>query len=454
MKYRFGLLILVSFLSGCLGLSKVVIKPSDLEGKGLLVVNIVGNNIYFRRTALRGDVYISGERYKTSINDNYIVLPLKPGKYNFEKIGAVTASSMPGAYTNNTYSHFPMNRQFTIKKGGVTNLGLIYAHFSDADNPKFRTNVIKNNKQIKFYLKNEQPELYKTLKKNAIRLEKGRYLSSSELKKLRKSMAIQLANSAAYKDKNIVSGNLGLIAQIKRNSKKQVTSIKPVNTGSLDRISYCRDNKYQYACVVPNKNSYGLLTSNYKKIIKSKKLPNGLKSPSIFVLGKKYILLVDGEFNLYESRNSGRTFKKNSSFKLAGFDKHDLALGNFYNKKKGLYVIAKKGKGALIFKPHTGNSKFKTLPRPKEITGKRLSHIHETKKGIVMGPYPGAFSSSEVYILLNNMKQWKEVVVPSASCYDLKVSNYSNSELKLLCGFRGPTTRYISKDSGMTWVKL
>ena len=452
---KFGLLIsLIIILSGCVGATKVVLKPSDLDDKGLLVVRIEGNNnSAFRQALYSGDAYISGEKYKNLISKNYIVLPLKPGNYNLEKIGVARGMGSSVTYGHRAYSQFPIKRSFTIKTGQVTNLGLIYAHFPNTEKMRYRAFSINNNKQIASYLRTEQPALINMIKGNNIKLAKAKYLSSAEIKKLRKTVALQLANSKRFSNKNVVSGSMGIVAQIKRNSKKQVSQIKVLNTGTFDKVDDCRDNKFQFACVIPNVNGNKLLTSDYSKDIKFKPLPNGIKAPTIFVLGKRYVLLVDGAFSLYESYNNGDSFRQNDSFKLSGSDKNDLTIINYYNKTKGLYVVAEKGKGAVIFKPHGAKTRFKSLPIPDGITGKRLSHIYENNKGILMGPYPGVFSSSEIYYLLNNAKKWTEVTIPSSSCYDVKVTDYKKAKLEMKCGFRGPVTRYKSSDGGVTWLK-
>lgn len=446
---------LVIFLSGCVGSSKVVLKPSDLREKGLLVARMEGNNINFNHSTYSGDVYISGKKYKDSINKNYITIPLTPGKYNLEKIGTFTGmGGMPGTSTHRTYSRFPVKRNFTIKAGSVTNLGYIYAHFPDVKKQRYRTFALDNNKEIAAYLKKEQPGFYKSLNKNSIKLAKDKYLSSVELNKLRKMIALQQANIKAYAKKNIIPGRLGLVAQIKRNSKNQVAQIELINTGTTDTVSYCSDNKFQYACIIPNGNESKLLTGDYRKKTIFKRLPNGLKNPDVYVLGKQYILLVDGAFNIYESYNRGKSFSVNSLFKFPGANKDGLGFSLFYKTKKGLYIVAQKGNGRIIFRASDSKTGFKSLPIPKDVSGKRLSHLYETKKGILMGPYPGVFSSSEIYYLINGSKKWVEVTIPSASCYDIKVTNYNMAKLHLRCGMRGPVTNYKSHDSGATWVKL
>ena len=134
-------LALILFLSGCsIGMKKVVLEPSDLQGKGLLVARIdatrYGN---FSIVSFGGDVFISGKKYADQMYYHYLVLPLKPGKYDLDKIVTLTGLDMPGTYMLRRYSHFTINRSFTIKEGTVTNLGFIVAHFP-TDNEEQYTN--------------------------------------------------------------------------------------------------------------------------------------------------------------------------------------------------------------------------------------------------------------------------------------------------------------------------
>ena len=445
------LLTLVLFVSGCsVGMKKVVLEPSDLQGKGLLVARIdatrYGN---FSIVSFGGDVYISGKKYADQMYYHYLVLPLKPGKYDLEKIVTLTGLDMPGTYMLRRYSHFTISRSFTIKEGTVTNLGFIVAHFPTDNEEQYALYAIDNSKQMAAYLKREQPAAYQSLRNKKIQLAKADYLSKSQINALRKQVAIQSANKDDFKNRKIAWGALGTVARVKKNDKR-ISRVQLLKTGTLDTVSNCSENSYQFACIIQQDNKKKLLVGRLNGKYSFKPFPKTIDTAKLFVFGKQNILLADDSFNLYESNDGGKSFVMNSSFKLTEPDE-GMRYIRFYRGKNGFYLAAIKRNGHLLYKPYNKSFVYKALPVPE---GGQPSDVYETRKGIVMGPNPGITTSSEVYYMLNGSNNWVEVTIPSAMCVDIQVLNYHTGKLKMSCGMReGGMHYYMSNDAGMSWTK-
>lgn len=453
MVRNIGLLMLIISLLGCsIGMKKVELKPSDLEGKGLLVARINSSNFSkkFSYVSFGGDVYLNDKKYSKALYYHYLVMPLDPGQYNFEKIGDITGLSMPGTYMMKSYSNLPINRTFTIKPGRITNLGYIVAHYTNVSEERYKIYTIDNSKHMAAYLRKEQAAAYNSLHNKSILLATGKYLSSSDLIVLRKNIALQSANRVEFKDKQIVSGALGVVARIYRNTNNQISRVTLIETETFDAVDYCSENKFQYACIISEGENIQMLIGRFNGKPRFKSLPKGVEKAKLHVFGKHNILIIDDSFNLYVSKDNGKSFSVNSSFKLPEPEAY-MNYAKIYRGKKGFYIEARKENGRLIYKSHDNNVNFKLLSIPKGI---KPDDIYETKKGIVMGPIPGIAISSEVYYLSNGSNVWSEVKIPSTLCMYIDILNYNTGKLKMECGGQYAKHHYLSKDGGVTWSKL
>ena len=445
-------LAIILLLSGCsIGMKKVVLEPSDLQGKGLLVARIdatrYGN---FSIVSFGGDVFINGKKYADQMYYHYLLLPLKPGKYNLDKIVTLTDLDMPGTYMLKRFSHFTINRSFTIKEGTVTNLGFIVAHFPTDNEEKYALYAIDNSKQMTAYLKREQPAAYQSLPNKKLQLAKADYLSKSQINALRKQIAIQSAGKDDFKDRKIAWGALGTVAKVDKSGKK-ISRVQLLQTDSLDAVSHCSENSYQFACITQKDNKKKLLVGRFNGKYSFKPFPKTIDTAKLFVFGKQNMLLVDDSFNLYESDDGGKSFVVNSSFKLSEPDE-GMRYIRFYRGKNGFYLAAVKRNGHLIYKPYNKSFVYNALPIPE---GGQPGDVYETRKGIVMGPNPGITISSEVYYKLKGSNNWVEITIPSAMCLDIEVLNYHTGKLKMSCGIKeGGMRYYMSNDAGMSWTKI
>ncbi|MFW2373092.1 MAG: hypothetical protein ACN4GM_08215 [Gammaproteobacteria bacterium] len=425
-----------------MGVKKEPLTPSDLAGNGILVAKIDSNG----RFKTTGDAYINGEKYSDALLHGDLVISLKPGSYTLETIGYSYQTS-----TSNKSEGYPVNLSFTIKQGRVTNLGQIFAYYKSFSDKQYKLYTIDNSPQAAEYLKQEQPAIYLLVRKNKIMLAKGKYLSKGDTNKLRKLIAYSSAIETLSKDVRIVYGELGTVASVIRNKNNQIKDFKLIETGTLDEISYCSENSVNYACVVPNGINRKILAGKIGGKYKLTDMPGELNNVKIQLSGKNDIVLVDNYLKLYESNNDGKTFSVNTEFTRTE-PVQNMGWINFYNSKKGFYLTVfshSKSENLIIFKPQSTKASFISIPLPKEVG--RVRELNETKNNLIMGAYPGSFSSSEVYYLKHGSNNWKEVTVPTRSCNKIDVLNYAAGKLKMKCGYSQTLQNYISNDSGASW---
>ena len=187
-------------------------------------------------------------------------------------------------------------------------------------------------------------------------------------------------------------------------------------------------------------------------------MPAKTEKQILFLYGRKSVVILDEFYNLYVSRDGGKTFKENSKFKLKdaitgsyGIVYSDFA--KFYRGKKGFYIIDKEDEARILFHEYKDTGKFVAFPKlDEEIRGR----IYETAQGVVLFDV-GYANATEVFHMLNGSKKWTKSIIPKNLCRNIKLTDYKKGKFHVECApghLSGGAEDYESYDSGATWKKL
>lgn len=438
-QWTVALLLIVS-IAGCAAVPAV---PETLGDNGLLVAEFAGGR---RGASDTVRARIGGKTHTTRLQDGrFLLLPLPPGDYVLESLvhGDLSLST--------TYT---LNQKLRIERGTVTSLGMFVGVTRDVNSLGQRTTwslevfSVDDAAVIAGYLKTRHPRLYASLADSAVRMAPRRYLRLNELEPLRHEMAKQGMISMAvlhryWQDTRlVVAGDVGTVGRLERAGSGRVTKVTIYDTGSLDSVNpyLCDADNVRLACVVGER-----LFIHDGRSATYRELP--LKAPQragrLHLTKSAGMVLTDNKFNVYTSRDHGRTWRTYTGATIdAGLSNPNavhLAPG-----KDGYYLYSSYEDRTVLFARYA-DDKFERVAIPDSF--KQVNVLRESPAGVMVIPAYTGKDKSHLYIGQWGSRKWDIREIPGRMCSNMWVKDVSANQLRAYCLFDA----YDSDDGGKTW---
>ncbi len=149
--------------------------PDRLTDQGVVVAEVHG---------FTGEEININSRTRAYLHNRHLVLPLSPGKYTLNSISSTTKA---GNYIHT--NSLPLNREFEVKAGKVTNLGLVLIAFDPQNKSKFFAYALDNTPAAQRYLRASHPALAASLNAGDFVLAPGKYVPADKTPMVRKLVA-------------------------------------------------------------------------------------------------------------------------------------------------------------------------------------------------------------------------------------------------------------------------
>lgn len=438
-SYLVGLLLLVSFLSGCIA-SAPIIDSDSVKNDGLLVGQITSTSI--GRIMFYGDVKISGETFRKAITGAYIRLPLKPGTYEFEQISNVY-SSTSGNLKTTTTTRYPVSAKFTIKAGEVTNLGKVVLYFPDPTGKKYKTILVDNVEDMQAFLRTEHPSAYNALRTKKFRKADTTYAGKKQIETLRTVMLARNVRSASQSQYRYLTGDLGSLAKVTWNKQRKITKINFIETGTYENIGPCANENGRFGCMVAHPIEGRRLYVAGDKDLHARKLPTSEKNFQIKLIGKNDIVLVTNRMDIYTSMDNGKSWNAYTSSRLKDPLEY-TARPQFSFGRQGYYIYSKGQDATILYRKHGARS-YEVIEPPKR--GDYLNGLTETDKGLYAGPEFTMISNAQMFFRASGQNKWVKYEIPTSSCGRFEIIDRAKDRIAAKC-----SNKYlVTDDHGKTW---
>jgi hypothetical protein len=310
------------------------------------------------------------------------------------------------------------------------------------------------------FLREIRPKLYASLlQKNPV-LAPGNYFNGEQINSLRSYIASkQNVGAKAY-----LTGPVGTLARLIRNSAGGTTQYKVMETNTLADLSNCSSTSKIVACLIS--------TSEYLVAIEDKvirhSMPAGVFANSLLALNENWLIVVDNSMNIYSSLDSGQTWKKfdkaalpqplEAKYGLA-VPKHRFA---FFMGKDGYYIFLKTDTSMNTTSEQDKwmvYGDYRTATMRKLNNAQRvweISDLRETDSGIFLGPYGAGLSKSEIHFLPKSTVNWETREIPEPGCQRIAFLDNSGNRLQVLCTniFDHKDKALESKNGGLKWSQI
>lgn len=430
---KLSLLVMLITLTSCVK-NSVVVTEESMKGKGLLVGHVSASGFSLGSFFKNGHVKISDETYSGALKNGYISVPLLPGKYEFNSLHTTIG---------NLHKTLPIKGGFTIKAGEVTNLGEVFLLFQRKVAARYNMIYLNNNDDMHAYLRSEYKEVYRSLKKTFNKAD-VKFVDDKYIPNVRRQ-ALGQTRASSF-NKYVFTGPLGSIGISKRNNKNKVIDIKWLKTDTFEEINTCDISKKEVICVVPHKTKGDRLFYSKRKKYTFNKKPLYFDKGKFKIINDGSILWVGSDFNIYRSRNGGKSWVLNYKDKNIN-DASKMGL-SFASGKKGIYLYSKDQGTKILYSKYKSN-KFSKITPPKNLS--RLNSLVETSKGLYTGLEWTMFSDDSLYYKKKGSNQWVKRVIPVATCQFMSVKNYKKDEVKINC--LGPDN-ILSSQEGKNMKKI
>lgn len=415
---------------------------------------------------------INGKEYGTSVSRGYILLALNPGQYTLEKFVGTGPSDRPNQYIIYSYP-YPMQRNFTIEAGKVTNLGLLLIQSRNTGADQANTNrynifLADNSREMTSFLKEVRPKLYDSLKQKNPVLAPGNYFNGEQVNSLRSYIASKKIQSTDWKrdygNSTYVTGPAGTLATLTRNTSGAITTYKVLETNSLADLSDCNSKMKVAACLISS-TEYIMVKNDQ---VTRHALPPGLVANSLLALNDNWLVMVDNSVNVYSSLDNGQTWRKfdkaavpqpiKAIFEYDSRDRFGFFMGKdgyYIFLKANYYLDASSPEHKLMVYGDYRTATLRKLNLPKPIS--EISKLHETDLGIYLGSY-GGFTSSDIYFLPKGKENWETRELHQTGCHTpTAFPDNSGNRLQVLCWdslVSGKYTAWESNNGGLKWSEI
>lgn len=451
LSYPILITILCLALQGCMPSGGL--KPADLPDR-LNDTGIVMLQISPTLSWGMSEVYIPGVR-KNKTHKGFYLKELKPGNYKLEWIKARAGfSSVPNI---DYYKRLNVGLDFTVHKGKVTNLGMIYLR-PDRHGKQYNILRFKNGNTPFRYLKEFHPNLAKNLSIEQFETSSGTY-DNDKIDLVRRGLIADTENKPERRigdgtDLTLFPsllpkgpywvGNLGIISDTRAINKQGQAVF--LNTNTLENIiplSFTEQHQWFLS-------ETGLLLKRNGENIKHIPVPQNFFPVRGALLSDNGIVLTDRFLNTIVSMDQGQSWKQHKY----SIKESEIGPGSFSQSPGGIYALASSfsvlgGTSRAVFvDAKTGKVNKVSLP---DVIDDDLRAISKTDIGVfVLGhSYPDT-----LYFRPNGSTKWQQNEI--LNHHHCQIDFPGNTGYEAIAKCTGPEgkVKMMSTDQGNSWQPL
>lgn len=420
-------ILMVGTQSGCV--SDSMFSPEEIAGNGVLVAHIdLDPRLGSPEPAL------NGHKRAYDFSEGLLVVPLEPGTYELDL--RLTQAGYVDRYV-------PLKRKFTVADGRVTNVGLIVVNNSASGGIYF-----DNTADLKRQLTQKWPKLaamaqkqdltpQKTLGRDVLRMVREVFAANADAK---------LFNIGAHDRASFITGRIGTIA--KRETVNGKTRFRAIENDIIADLSQCSTLDERAACVL-SANSYLWFENG---TVVERPSPASKPMNSIHLLRGKGVAIIDTDFAIHTSLDSGRTWQT-----FSGATRPDLLSAKYrhqtgiHRSETGYYLFptSESTKNTTLLYADNGSAAFRAIPLPN--TADNIRAVRATKDGLYVGPEHTLASKDQIHFYSERERQWHVRRLPVLMCSDLAVGNESAGHVEVLCA---DDAVWKSTDHGASWKRI
>lgn len=413
--------------AGCV--SDSMFSPGEIAGNGVLVAHIdldprLGSP----------EPSLNGHKRAYDFGEGLLIVPLEPGTYELDLV-----LKNPG-YVD---THVPLNRKFAIADGRITNLGLIVVN-NNASGGIY----IDNTADLKRQLTQKWPKLAAMAQKQDLTPQQT--LGRDGLRMVREAFAAhtdaKLFNIGAHDRASYVTGRVGTIA--KRETANGKTRYRTVEHDIIADLSRCSTLDERVACML-SANSYLWFENG---TVAERPSPASKPINSIHLLRGKGVAIIDTDFAIHTSLDSGRTWQT-----FSGATRPDLLSAKYrhqtgiHRSETGYYLFptSESAKNTTLLYADNGSAAFRAIPLTN--TADNIRAVRASKEGIYVGPEHTLASKDQIHFYSERERKWQLQTVPAMMCSDLAIGNDSPGHVEVLCS---NDAVWKSTDYGASWQRI
>ena len=431
--YRVAVAGVLAMLAGCLG-TNVRSLPDDTDNLGrkgfaMAEIHIVGGLADYM------DVIVD-QHTKGYVKDDFYAVALSPGTYTMESLSRINGGSSGGfggvTVTTTEYLNYPINRQFTIRAGEVTNLGEIVILPDPAHRESKQFNVVNvdNSADAPALLKTHYPKLAGSLRPGALAVAPGNYARGEDLNKLRMYIATVLAeklNASRY-----VAGPAGTLARVERDRSGKPAKLQLLDPGMIEGlVGQGEDRAHDRFAYTSNDGRVFVLRAGQ---IQQRSLPDGVSARSaIFLAGDKNVVIPANRFTLYTSTDDGATWLSYDGAAYKSGEDTPYAEYDFAKDATGFFVY-RSYPARVVYSP-VGSPSYELVPLPQDV--KEIRHLTLLKSDLLIEVRKMAWTAKTpipFYVRARAGGEWRTHYMPNATCGPLIFLDATGQNLRAVCG--------------------
>jgi hypothetical protein len=430
--FRVGVPGVLAVLIGCTPLNiKSLPEDADTLGrKGLVVaeVHVVGGTSDFM------DVIVTGHP-KGTVHASYYAAALPAGDYTLESLSSLAGGSsggFGGVSTTTNYLSYPVNRNFTIRTGEVTNLGqlVLAPDRAHPQSKQFNAVFIDNSADAPALLKTHYPELVGSLKRGALVLAPGDYVQGEDLRQFRLHIASVLAGSSY--SARYVAGPAGTLARVERDRNGKPAKVQLIDSGVIAGLySGAEDrahDRFAYA------SSDGRLFVLRAGKIQQRPVPGGITPRNeIFLAGNSDVVIPTSQFTVYTSNDDGATWTSYAGAAYKPGEASPYGTYDFVKDAVGFFVY-RSYPARMVYSP-VGSPNCELVTLPKDATEiRRLTILQSDILLEVQTMAWAAKTPIPFYVRARSGGEWKTRYMPGGYCGPLIFPDATGQHLRAVCG--------------------
>ena len=389
--------------SWCATSSGVTLSPEKMAEEGLLVAKFNDNGGIFydgHATIVNID---NLETISAEINNKRLMVQLKPGKYNLNRIGQ---RNQFGA------SWYDFSVKFEIRPGFATNLGVLLLYSVDPGNKEKQIFLVDNSDDVRHFLKYNYSQIYERMNAEILKLEPDRYMTPQQIYRQRHLMFKDIP-TYALKEKYAYS-ILGSLFEIQRDRFGKVVKRDLIPTDTYEDIDIVSEGKDRFACLVPGKTSkHDLIILNDGKLSRLP-IPEVDEDCHLHLYGRSSVVIFDRYLRVATSHDNGASWLLHPEVKLENPVLSSWRIG-FHEGKSGIYIFSRDTDSTLLFQDTEGAKKFKQIPSPVEKM--KIVWVKEIDEGLFLMPLSGF--SKDIYFLDKAGSSWVKKELPTSRLGDI-----------------------------------
>lgn len=447
---------LLAATSGCYTPSYKPTLPESLGNEGVVVGQIT--DVGALKGFVQGVTLSNGKEIE--ITNGYFASNLAPGSYEVKQL---YTRSFEGANMDRI-RNYPLNLPFTVREKQVTNMGVVVL-LPVANTPEkqlFTLSRVDNSKDIPRFFRKFYPQLASLPALDRVTLADGDFLDNTKLNMLRRhivaeSFDVKRRTTEVANGMQMVAVDLGTFARVQYDTSNKIADVDLQDMNTFSNIGSRHADPVWKRYVVMTKDQRLLTAENGQFMERA--LPAGnLRSPSIYPVGNKGLVMSDTECDVYVSLDNGASWTKHPEMKREKCDSYGAASG-----AKGYYVyivnyLSSTSYPAIVYYSPHGKQDLHAMSLPSELTGIRdvkeyagklyLKSHRWHKKTDGEG---GKKKLTDAYFVRDLQgDSWKLLFLPTAECGKLSFSDAQGNALRVRCD----NDEYESKNAGENWRPL